>query len=202
MSKCVCGNLERWVTDPAAHVAYHAETDSYSLDLSSEVSVTDMFCMFCGGQGRPTLEATEPKCRCGCLEKWASDPNLPIEFDAEMNEYNLIRGNSCRMIYFCPVCGGRTPKSRRAQFFTEPSRADMHQICSRLSGAQTVADVVAILGEPDERHQYPAEERQVYHAKGVLRYSSLSGSFHLFVIEQKDGTIGGLAFPGKYKGKG
>jgi hypothetical protein len=62
------------------------------------------------------------RCKCGFLERHAGEPDSPIRFDAQMNEYHFVypgsMGGEARMnIYHCPFCGGRAPKSRRGDLF-------------------------------------------------------------------------------------
>jgi hypothetical protein len=39
-------------------------------------------------------------CKCEWFERAADDPMCPVEFDAELNEYHLVRGpNDFMMIY-------------------------------------------------------------------------------------------------------
>lgn len=57
-------------------------------------------------------------CDCGPLENASKEPGHPIRWDEPMNEYYIAHGKDGRMmVYYCPFCGGSSPKSRRASFF-------------------------------------------------------------------------------------
>jgi len=60
-------------------------------------------------------ENKETKCNCGQLARLAEDHRSSIEFDAQLNEYHILRsdGSGYSLIHFCPICGGSAPKSRR-----------------------------------------------------------------------------------------
>jgi hypothetical protein len=82
-------------------------------------------------------------CKCDWLEHAADDPKCPVEFDAELNEYHLVRGpKDYLLIYYCPFCGGSPPKSRRGRLFhaltdTERQRLVMLTKESRTSSSQS-----------------------------------------------------------------
>jgi predicted nucleic acid binding AN1-type Zn finger protein len=55
-------------------------------------------------------------CDCGVLERMADDPAFSIEFDPALNEYHITcQSGGYSVIYYCPFCGGRTPKSKRTR---------------------------------------------------------------------------------------
>jgi hypothetical protein len=95
-----------------------------------------------------------PECRCGSLETFAKEPAVPIVFDPELNEYH-IRGEgeggrvTSVMIYHCPFCGGRTPKSRRGELFMHITDAERERLKGIVQNLETVSDVLAALGPPD-----------------------------------------------------
>ncbi len=92
-------------------------------------------------------------CTCQSLEHMAENPACPVEFDPELNEYHIISGWLSGahqwMIYYCPVCGGKAPKSRRDRLFarlTEKERARLIELTKNL---RTLEHVVSALGKPD-----------------------------------------------------
>ena len=86
----------------------------------------------------------------GCL---AIDPEIPIGFNAEFNEYYLKTFDDGNILFtYCPSCGGTLPKSRRGEFFTEPSTTEMIQLRAKLESATSIDEVLKLLGEPDERY--------------------------------------------------
>ncbi len=70
-----------------------------------------------------------------------------------MNEYHVVHGNGRMMIYYCPFCGGSTPKSRRGSFFAHVTSEEQMRICQLFEGIRTVADVVARFGPADEEQE-------------------------------------------------
>lgn len=95
-------------------------------------------------------------CKCGFLERQANHPDSPIRFDSELNEYHFIHrtsisGESKMMIYHCPFCGGRAPKSRRSELFHRLTHAEQHRLSELTKDMRTIQDVTVGLGEPDIR---------------------------------------------------
>lgn len=95
-----------------------------------------------------------PECRCGLLERLSKEPALPIVFDPELNEYHIRgEGDGGRvmsvMIYHCPYCGGRTPKSRRRELFMHITDTERERLKSIVQNLASVSDVLAALGPPD-----------------------------------------------------
>jgi hypothetical protein len=58
---------------------------------------------------------TTEGCSCTYLQREAAEPSSPIQFDTEMQEYQLahLSGGGHSMIYHCPWCGGVAPRSQR-----------------------------------------------------------------------------------------
>src|SRR5262245_4848327 len=95
-----------------------------------------------GGQvvTKPTFASvTEEPCECGYLSDAANDPDSPIAFDAELNEYNFqypspCGGGACEgdkallRIYHCPFCGGAAPQSKRDLLFTVISAEEQRRL--------------------------------------------------------------------------
>lgn len=51
------------------------------------------------------------QCKCGQLEKWAADPNIPISFDKRAHVFSLNVTPVIKVeLVFCPFCGGSSPK--------------------------------------------------------------------------------------------
>lgn len=99
----------------------------------------------------------DPLCDCELLWKCAKDPENPIVFDPEMNEFHLKYGNHSWMIYYCHFCGGRAPvESKRDSFFTEPTEAERFRLIQLTQNIKTLDDALKILGPPD--HDLPTGE--------------------------------------------
>lgn len=89
-------------------------------------------------------------CDCGVLERMADEPKFPIEFDAALNEYHITCGDGGHaMIYYCPFCGGSTPKSKRDRLFHRITDAEKVRLSELTKDMRTIQDVTAALGEPD-----------------------------------------------------
>jgi hypothetical protein len=69
-----------------------------------------------------------------------------------MNEYYIAHGKSGRtMVYYCPFCGGSTPKSRRSLLFHTLTDAERQRLCDLTKDIRTVQEVTSAFGEPDIR---------------------------------------------------
>jgi len=91
-------------------------------------------------------------CKCKWLERAADDPKCPVEFDAELKEYHLVLGpKDYFLIYYCPFCGGCTPKSRRSRLFQTLGDAGCQRLLALTKDMRTVQDVTRAFGEPDFR---------------------------------------------------
>lgn len=187
-------------------VTFHSDAGDFSLDLTADISVRPMHCTLCDGHGTLGRDKSRAECRCGVLARWAIDSAIPIEYDSELNEYHLMhKVGQYQMIYFCPSCGGRTPESKCEDLFTNPSQTEIESLSARVKGANTLDEVVRILGDPDERDgpiTHSAEEKRIYGMKDVkssLVYRRLSKTVCLIVQEYEDGL--GFAFMGQYKQK-
>jgi hypothetical protein len=78
------------------------------------------------------------------------NPECPVEFDAELNEYHIVYGQKDYfMIYYCPFCGGKAPKSRRALLFHRIAEAELHRLCVLTKPLRTVKAVLGVFGKPD-----------------------------------------------------
>jgi hypothetical protein len=83
------------------------------------------------------------------LESESNHPDSPIRFDPKLNEYHFVHGEAKMMIYHCPFCGGRAPKSRRSELFHRLTDAEQSRLCELTKDMRTLQDVMAALGEPD-----------------------------------------------------
>src|SRR5215468_2938524 len=105
----------------------------------------------------PRRKLSEPnktgECRCGGLARMADDPKDPVEFDPQLNEYHITRkGNGgYALVYFCPLCGGRAPASKRSDLFQKLDGTEQRRLFGLTKDLHTLQEVIASLGEPDER---------------------------------------------------
>ena len=96
---------------------------------------------------------TEAPCTCKQLENSAADPNTPIQYDPDLNEYNIILSGrvgsyGSMRIYHCPFCGGLAPKSRREELFALVTDTEYERLRSMTRGINSVDDALRILGPP------------------------------------------------------
>jgi hypothetical protein len=69
-----------------------------------------------------------------------------------LNEYHLVRGpKDYMMIYYCPCCGGRAPKSRRGRLFHTLTDIERDRLVGLTKDMRTLQDVTTAFGEPDIR---------------------------------------------------
>ena len=91
-------------------------------------------------------------CDCGVLERASREPDHAIRWDESMNEYYIAHGKSGRMmVYYCPFCGGSTPKSRRSLLFHTLTDAERQRLCNLTKDIRTLQEVTNAFGEPDIR---------------------------------------------------
>ncbi len=151
-------------------------------------------------------------CKCGYLERQANRPDSPIQFDAALNEYHFLYltstgGNAKLMIYHCPFCGGRAPKSKRETLFATLTIAEQQRLVELTKRLRTVDEVLIALGPPDldneagvicvasEREEKP-EATQSYR---TLVYRKLSDTADIHVRVYPTDQVA-ITFIGKYIG--
>jgi hypothetical protein len=150
-----------------------------------------------------------PLCQCRWLERAAHDPTCPIEFDPELNEYNLKTSDGGSMrIYHCPFCAGRAPESLRALMFATVSCEETFRLHQLTKKFKTEDDVLTCLGPPThvfdpgiasttpDDGDKPGEIR----ACKSLRYDNHSETATINVNVGRHGQVS-ISFSGKYLGK-
>ena len=165
-------------------------------DRSPDCRVAMTKAEFCDDQPRD-----HRKCECGRLERYAADPMYPIEFDERTNEYQIVYGGAQIPLQYCFRCGGRLPESTRDSLFTSPDENEMAEIADLFREAQTIDDVVRILGPPDEicegnfddaddvaADEMPANGGVIPWRQQFL-YREKWESLDLFVHEHPDGRV-------------
>jgi hypothetical protein len=151
---------------------------------------------------------TDLTCECGTLDRAAKDPDLPFEFDARLNEFNLVHGLGRMRIYHCWFCGGKAPESLRAALFSQVSREEYQRLFRIADACKNVSDVIAFLGPPDrdvpmgsqsgkrEAEGQPPQMAAYRH----LTYAKLSDSADLNFDLHPDGRVASYSVSGKYVG--
>ena len=94
-----------------------------------------------------------PRCACNWLHNAAANPEVPITFNAEMNEFELHTGKTIWQIYYCPFCGGRVPESLRNTFFAIISPEEEQRLNELAAQITSPEDALRVFGAPDrDRH--------------------------------------------------
>jgi hypothetical protein len=73
--------------------------------------------------------------------------------------YLSLKDNGQMMIYYCPFCGGSTPKSRRSSFFAHVTQEEEMRIYELFEGIHSVAEVKARFGPPDDEKEFGSAVR-------------------------------------------
>jgi hypothetical protein len=149
------------------------------------------------------------ECNDGHLEDLAADPTCPVEFDSRLNEYHITReGGGHFMIYYCPLCGGSVPESRRDQLFHKLTEIERRRLIDLTQNLKTLDEVLAAFGPPDcdqptgfikvipERDGKPETTERFR----VLIYEKLSDTANVRVTVYPTDRVG-IGFQGKAKKK-
>jgi hypothetical protein len=102
---------------------------------------------------RTWASVTTVPCTCGHLEDDAADPNSPIRYDPELNEYSIIYTGDSEsyvsvLVHHCPFCGGLAPESRRGKLFCAVPDLEYERLGTLAAGVASVEDALRILGTP------------------------------------------------------
>lgn len=160
---------------------------------------------------RTLASVTSADCTCGYLQRAADDPDVPIQFEASMGEYQFayqteVWGPSMLIIYHCPFCGGAAPRSKRELLYHVIPEAEKERLKELLLPIKAIADALERFGEPesdspfgtasmhDEANGQPAS---IEYAR-VLRYETLSEVADVAIFESPGGRVG-FSLSGKRK---
>ncbi|HSU53230.1 MAG TPA: hypothetical protein VLT36_04145 [Candidatus Dormibacteraeota bacterium] len=148
-------------------------------------------------------------CDCGILEHASKEPGHVIRWDDQLKEYHILYGKGGQMmIYYCPFCGGSTPKSQRSRLFHTLTDAECQRLCDLTKNMRTLQEVVASFGEPDikqpvgmtvtkpEREGEPETTRSY----PVMIYTKLSDIADVHVTIYPTDRVG-ISFQGKAMAK-
>ena len=142
--KCKCGFLTLLARDPASEITRHADTGTIFFRVSDSRSIVIIFCPLCGGRDE-SKGPVGANCHCNGMAALAKEPQATVIYDQEMNEYRTPRS----IVYYCLICGGRMPESKRRAMSTEVSKIEAREFFSRVKGLKTMEEVIAKLGNPD-----------------------------------------------------
>lgn len=157
-----------------------------------------------GEPDKHTLCESKPECHCRSLERSANDPNCPIEFDEELNEYQIVANDHRWLIRYCPFCGNLTPPSKRGSLFAKMTPDEFARIRNLVAGLRTVEEVLAKFGVPDDDitnggfREFPetADQPPIKQAFRQLNYQGLSPTVNLMVSVHPSGLFE-FGFSGK-----
>jgi len=203
MTRCSCDTLKLGAREPDFPVSFDENSETYVLELSSELHFQMKYCFFCGGFDDP--DAGNEFCSCGLLERWAADPKVAVEFDAKFNVYHVLYGNDGQLrLYYCPDCGGRLPESKHGEFFEELSEAEVDEFRTKLRELKTIEEVIAVLGAPQSESgpsNHTAIHKELYNVKDwkrALWFQPAGRTVTICVQEFEDGELG-ITFHHRYK---
>jgi len=203
---CKCGMLQQYVTDPIKLFIYDADRDMIALVLNDGVSLPFAFCHFCGGNEMGPTAKGILSCQCNALSLWVKDSNNPLVYNNEFNEYRIVHLGVELYFYYCPICGGKLPESKRSELYVEPLPEEIESINQKIKGVNNIGDIVKLLGEPDEVFGPPVIDTQIggiygqKNIKQIVIYNSLAKTCNLLVQEYEDGKIELIISP-KTKGQ-
>lgn len=153
---------------------------------------------------------TSVPCRCKTLEQAADEPDSPVVFDPQLNEYTIVnrRRRMTWNIYHCYFCGGAAPRSKRRSLFATIPARERERLQALATGFADLGEVIARFGKPDEdmaagvgdiRHATEASGTTVTTYR-TLRYHALSKVANVEFVDYgpKHGVRGTLQ--GKYVG--
>ena len=192
-SVCTCGLLDKFSRDSRVPIS-RDEAGNYHLQLAPTRTVRIYACSFCGGHELNEdggLYSGGELCTCGSIPAWAADPELPVTYNEQLNEYEMPG----YFFYFCVVCGGRMPESKRDAFFTKPTGTDDANFRSRTEKLKSLEDVIAAFGPPDDESgptQVSEEDKVIYGQMAVKRtliYAHVWESLRAYFQEMEDGTL-------------
>jgi hypothetical protein len=155
-------------------------------------------------------DPTAPPCDCGWLDRAADDPSIPVAFDAEVNEYQLVTSGHSKgrmPIYHCPFCGGSAPKSKRESLFAHVTADEFCRLGELTKDVSTVSEALTKFGPPDEDipNGYgeiaPSRNGQPGRSEffRVMRYNGLSQTTVVDVVVRPENRVS-FSYGPKYVG--
>jgi len=137
---------------------------------------------------RTFASVTEAPCACGWLGRMASNPNVPVKYASEVNEYHLEHvdehgGKTFAVLYHCPFCGGAAPESKRGDLFSKISDQEAARLRALTDKVKSGADAMRVLGHADDDEPIdipagtalrPKRDGTLFRPKRVLTFSQLS----------------------------
>ena len=154
---------------------------------------------------RTFASVTTVSCTCRYLQDQADEPNSPICFDSETNEYHFAWNDRGLVIYHCPFCGGVTPESKRDKLFADVSDAEQLRLGQLLDRIDSIDGAIIAFGKPDydgfvnSQHRDEDGESPKLTRQRCLRYERLSETAYVLITEIAGGKVR-WQLQGKYVG--
>jgi hypothetical protein len=207
--ECTCGRLEKLARDPRVRVRRNEQGTGFIWAVTDAQDVKIVACSFCGGyevarfEGvrsakdflaaiRKAPERPGAPCICGTMAELARNPDTRVSYDADLDEYAIT---GIGLLYYCLVCGGRMPKSRRGDLFLPPDPREEEEFFQATEGLRTIEDVIAKLGPPDAQYgpyRVPDLDTEIYGAKDIVRgwrYTTRWPSLNVSIQEDEHGRL-------------
>ena len=125
---------------------------------------------------------------CGLLRDAINNDLYPFTYDERIQEVQLLLTVDDRVavVRFCPFCGEKL-ESGRSKLFTEPTDDECEDVWRKLEGLATLDEVIAKLGEPDDRGigNGTASDRW----REWIVYREIWDSLMIIIGEHEDGTV-------------
>ncbi len=192
MTFCKCGLLLRCANDPDVPIGFDRGKEEYFLEAAPGTRVKLSCCFSCGGDfGGEQLVP----CKCNDLAKSGAMEKSPIRYDRTVGEYYIEYDSARLHFYYCPFCRGILPESSNDHLFMEPSPDEISSMNQKLLGVKSLAQVISMIGAPDERILRSADDIRdevIYNVlpiKETLLYKSLLRTACLCVQETCEGRI-------------
>lgn len=152
-----------------------------------------------------TFSVTNEPCKCGLLERYANDPEQPIFFDPETNEYHFKTDKGKICLRHCFFCGGKTPESHRSQLFASVSQPEKERLTELTKNIKSLEQAISQFGLPDfeapeiETDITPRQDKkpEITRSFRTLTYSKLSETADVLISDRQERGIK-IYFQGKY----
>jgi len=190
---CTCGRLERLARDPRVPVRRDEQGTGFIWAASDKQDVKIVACSFCGGYEVARFEERlGSPCICGRMAELARNPDTRVSYDADLDEYTIAR---IGVLYYCLVCGGIMPKSRRGDLFLPVDPRDQEAFIQEIRGLTTIEDVIDKFGPPDEEYgplRVSDLDKEIYGLNDIVRgvrYTKRWPSLDATIQEDEHGKL-------------
>lgn len=125
---------------------------------------------------------------CRPLRDAINDDSFPLKYDERIQEVQLLlaNGDGMAVVRFCPFCGKKLD-SGRSKLFTEPNEEECEAVRRRLHGLTSLNEIVAQLGEPNDRGTGCGAESDPWSQWAT--YSDIWNSLIVTIGEHEDARI-------------